>query len=246
MFNYFTFCEIIKNLLVAFLASFFTWSFVKKYVKIRSRIVFSDYLEKSSITIRKEEKDINVYRYRVRLLNAGTNNLTEVNIVAKIGIQGEKTDKYNTTYLYVGDIDVTIPVIEAYDSKKGYIPHTYTIYMSPSAFQEYSKSFYDKEIRTKADKRLLTLDDILSKYGERTKMTIYVFGNDEETGIRRIFNSKEYTFRNRKNENGDVILGTFHDLENNVNKLSLWEKFFGNSEKNIDKLRTIISKIDNK
>lgn len=118
--------------------------------------------------------------------------------------------------------------------------------MSPSAFQEYSKSFYDKEIRTKADKRLLTLDDILSKYGERTKMTIYVFGNDEETGIRRIFNSKEYTFRNRKNENGDVILGTFHDLENNVNKLSLWEKFFGNSEKNIDKLRTIISKIDNK
>ena len=44
----------------------------------------------------------------------------------------------------------------------------------------------------KAENRELALEDILEEYGEKVKITVYVFGNDRVTGTRKMFSSKEY------------------------------------------------------
>ena len=126
-------------------------------------------------------------RYRIKLSNTGTRDLIEVRFVVKLSIKKETATNY--TYLGLGN-DNFLPVMLRASQRKD--PYKLTLHLTEASMAEFAKEFYPDSIRKKAENKELALEDILEEYGEKVKITVYVFGNDRVTGTRKMFSSKEY------------------------------------------------------
>lgn len=192
------------SIICSIIASFIFWyfSFKRSYTKI----VFAEKIEKSkSVTPNAN------YRYRLKLINVGRENLVEVSYRAKITIVG-KTRIRNSCYIQFGQQNTT-PVLfgRRYQMKHKDRGFSWTLpfILPDTAFIEYSKAFYPEEIRTAAKEHSLTLEMLLNYFKDNITITVYAFGNDSVTGARRVFISNNY-------RNADIVEGRY--------QLSKWFK----------------------
>lgn len=179
------------GVLCSIVAAWIFWYFSFKRSNVN--IKFADQIEKSPNAFGNKG-----YRYRIKLINIGRENLIEVSFFAKLFIKRKRIK--NSCYLRFGYRDFT-PILygRKWQNKKKNrnIGFSWTIElgMSEETFLEFSKKFYPKEIRAAAAKRTLTLDDILNTFQDDVQIAIYAFGYDSVTGARKMFTSKRYTIK---------------------------------------------------
>ena len=166
---------------------FWYFSFKKTNVHIR----FADNIEKSPSSFGGKG-----YRYRLKLMNDGNEDIIEVSFFAKLFIKRKNVK--NTCYLSFGHKDFT-PILygrkwqNKKENKKTGFSWTIELGMADAAFREFSKRFYPPNIRQAAAGGTLTLDDILNTFEDDVQIAIYAFGYDSVTGARKMFLSKRYT-----------------------------------------------------
>lgn len=234
---------ILIPLAVSLTAAAIFW--VVSYKASNIEIVFSDTLEKrKDIRAGKEEQ----YRYRIRMTNVGRRDLFEVYLIAKLTVI-TADGRTNATYFPVGEESIIPVIVKKYNwsRRKKYkefyqktgiwrrnTVYTYGLYINEMAYNEYSKSFYEKSIVEKAEKKTLVIDDIFQAY-PNAELTVFVFGNDSVTGARRKYESKAYTY------DGNVKEGRFHRFSG-----ILWPRgrIFISRKKEIDLLKQEINKVD--
>lgn len=175
---------------------FWFFSFKKTNVNIR----FPDKIEKSPNSF-----DSKGYRYRVKLINVGNENIIEVSFFAKLYIKREKIK--NSCYLSFGHRGF-MPILygkkwqNKKENKNTGFSWTIEFGMADETYSEFSKKFYPENIREKAVAHTLTLDDIFNTFKDSFQISIYAFGYDSVTGARKMFVSKRYT-------SNDILEGTY-------------------------------------
>lgn len=168
---------ILLGILSSVIASLVFW--VLTFKISTTNVHFDNYIEKSK---KGDEKP----HYKIRISNSGFRNLIEVNVMAKILVEGAPKSSY--TYLAVGNKGF-LPILQKKSLKK----YILSLYISNDTNNEFKKPIYSNEICHKANNNILTIDDLFDVYGERVKITVFVFGNDCITGARKMFVSPEYT-----------------------------------------------------
>ncbi|WP_324822226.1 hypothetical protein [Sinanaerobacter sp. ZZT-01] len=179
---------ILWSIFTSIVASFLFW--ILTFRISRTKVNYSSIIEKSKNT----QEYPGEYRYRIKLINSGNRDLIEVSLLAKISLKLGKITNY--TYLGIGN-DNTLPILHGkrYQKKNAGLSyaHKLTLYPTQTTLNEFKKSFYSPETRTKAKNGTLSLDDILHTYGSSAKISIFVYGNDCLTGARKMFSSPVYT-----------------------------------------------------
>ena len=195
--------DIFLNVLISITASLFFWlaTFKISY----TRVIFSMNLAKPDNTITDVRKS---YGYRVRFANIGLRDLIEVSVAAKLIILDGARD-------YIFNLDVSnsgeqyfipfLPGIITNRKKKRSNMRIITLYFSESMLHELTKSKHPEKIRKLAESGEIQFKDIFDKYGENATIRVYVYGNDQTTGARKMFESCSYNMYNI--EEGD-FLGT--------------------------------------
>jgi len=125
------------------------------------------------------------HRYRIRIKNTGKRAAIDLEIVARLQIQGVH-DKTPNIWKQVN--------LEIAGKKIPFIGKeaTRVIRLLPEKTDEFQNEFYPKEIKQKASERSLTLEDVMS-IGNDAFLQIYVFAFDEFSGSRKMFVSPKYT-----------------------------------------------------
>ncbi len=200
---------IVWGVLASTIASFIFW--ILTFRISRTKLAFSSVIEKSI--------NAGEYRYRVKLINSGKRDLIEVSFLTKIEIKR----KYNVNFTYLGlGNDNMLPILHG----KGFQKRNsglkcgmnLTLYTTQTTLNEFKKPFYFKEIRQKAENGKLSLDDILSKYGEKIKITIFAYGYDSITGARKMFQSNKYGFDN-------IEIGRYNNVKLSNYKHNRYKKY---------------------
>jgi len=194
---------ILLGIVSSFGVSFLLWLLTFKHS--RTKVEFSKNIEKSKAV----RNDHGAFRYRIRFINSGSRDLTEVVLLVVITIKGlrEKLgeDRDPSTYLGLGDGN-KLPILRG----KGYqyqhkvdISRTLTLFPISETFIEFQKDYYDEQLQERAKDKNLHLDDIFERYGKDVELTFFVYGNDAVTGARKMFQSQIYTY-------DDIVTGRYH------------------------------------
>lgn len=186
------------GVLCSIVAAWIFWYFSFKRSNVN--IKFADQIEKSPNAFGDRG-----YRYRIKLINIGSEDLIEVSFFVKLFIKRRRVK--NSCYLRFGYREFT-PILygrkwqNKKQNKKTGFSWTIELGMAEETFLEFSKKFYPKEIRAAAMKGTLTLDDILNTFRGDAEIAVYAFGYDSVTGARKMFTSKRYTVK-------DVLEGSY-------------------------------------
>jgi len=153
-----------------------------------------------SNTISKTQTDDHKsgYRYRFKFENSGRRSIVDLEIIAKLRIKGLKSSYPNNwQVIYIPLEYDRIPQLHPVKKEK----LREAIQFSYDKTNEFSNTIYPDYIRQKVKDNTLSLEDILSLGTDRT-LQVFVFGYDEFSGTRRVFQSKLY----KKN---DIKVGKF-------------------------------------
>lgn len=186
----FIFTSIFIPILCSVIAAslFWKYSFRRGTTKIR----FAPELEKSY--------DKEGVRYRIRLINTGKGDLFDVKYTVRISHRRPEA-RPQVVYMRLGQKSEA-PIIygrkEQNKRKKEVLCWTMRINPSEEFYRAFSSKEYPDSIRTKAENRTLTLEEIISTYKDSFVLTIYVFGTDSLTGTARMFTSPKYMPANIK------------------------------------------------
>lgn len=196
--------DIIYSILLSMAASFIFWLLTFKISL--TKIIFSKNLVKPDDTITDIEKN---YGYRVRFANIGYRDLIEVNIYARLIINGIKRN-------HIFFLDVSSPGKQGFvtvlskfslhNRKQGTYSRTMTLYPSESMQHELTKKKYPKKIRKLAKNKKIQFKDLFDEYGKDVSIIVYVYGNDRTTGSRKMFESQQYTMF-------DIEVGEFYGIK---------------------------------
>ena len=191
--------SLIFGISASLFASFLWWNilFRRKLVDIK----FSNGLQ-----IRPSKSTLyNEHEILVKIANLGKHDFVEISIDAKIMI-----DATNYTYLAVGNSNYVNHLrgqhyIGSKQANPGGFMHILRIHLDDRAFAHFSKKTYSwaPEIIKKAKSKKLTLWDIFkkhpaTKYPKKATLQFFLHGYNKTTGIRKTFESKEYTFKDIK------------------------------------------------
>lgn len=143
--------------------------------------------------------DKSKHHYNIEVFNVGKRALIDLHMQARISIEG--ADKKNPklrcfSLLNLDHNSCNFPWLPSKNSEDKEWPRMnsgrliYAIEMK-HAYQEFSKIFYEEDIREKAKRKTLQLDDIFNTYPDAA-IQFYLFGYDGFTGARKMFKSKYY------------------------------------------------------
>lgn len=183
--------DVVLSVLLSIVASYIFW--ILTFKVSFAKVIFSNNLVKSDFTYDGIQK---FYGYRFRIANIGYRDLIELNIVAKLSIKNDKSK--HICFLDISNLgeQYFVTSLAGFKSRKKLKESfllTLTLYPSESMQHELTKIIYPKEIRKRAKKGKIELQDIFKKYENNFGIKIYVYGNDAITGARKMFTSKEYT-----------------------------------------------------
>ena len=210
---------IVTSTVCSVIASYVFWTLSFKVST--TKIIFSHHIEKSY----REDR----YKLRIRMINTGPADLFDVRFVARLmykpRMKSERQGRATAVYLNVGHQSM-LPILYGRQKQKKYptavLAWTSVLEESEHFFSEFSKQHHPEEIRTKANDKTLTVNDVIVEYGEHLHIRIFAFGTDSMTGIEKMFMSPRYTTK-------DVTVGRY----NSPNKNYIWYRNYINHIMNI-------------
>jgi hypothetical protein len=138
------------------------------------------------------------HRYRIRIKNIGKRAAIDLEVVARLQIQGiHDRTPYIWKQINLKIAGEKIPFV----SKNA----TRVIRLLPEETTEFNSSFYPEEINEKYRNGTLTLEDLF-KTGKDAYLQINVFAFDEFSGSRKMFTSPKYNAKS-------IFNGKFKTLE---------------------------------
>lgn len=174
---------ILPGFLLGTVSSIVAWATV--YHGFSPRLKFS-----SKISKQAAEDEPGGWAYRVKFENAGRRAIVDLSVKAKLEIQGLNSKHPNNrevTYLPVS-FDGQIQYVEP-SKRKG---RRCLIRIRVSKGDEFMRSIYPTELRSKAENNTLTLEDLLST-GSAATVQLIGLGFDSFSGTRKAFFSPVYT-----------------------------------------------------
>jgi hypothetical protein len=181
--------ELLSGFLIGIMSSFLVWYLL--YRRLVPSLEFSPkvYREKS-------DENPSGYVYRIRFRNIGKRTLIDIELFAKLRIQGISPLK--STYwraIYLPIDDPRIPKIESQRKSK----KRTSVRLLITQLSESSISILPLKIQKKCQDDKICLEDLFS--AGRSTLQIFAFGYDEFSGARKIFESKLYTLEDIEDEN---------------------------------------------
>lgn len=150
------------------------------------------------------DKDQSGFRYRVKCRNAGRRGVIDIDLSAKLRIEGLRIGRTTVVVIpWTSDGEKRANVIRLPPLKPGErAARVLRFYInSVDAFR--TKSIYPVDFRRRAEERALRLEDILG-LGTKAWIQIAAFGYDEFSGARKLFLSKSYTAQDIKD--GEFVI----------------------------------------
>jgi len=148
----------------------------------------------SESILKRISKSTAGYDYRIRFKNLGRRAVISLECVARFIIDWEGSGTWTAIYIPMnldGQRKTELPKIARAKNKPGY-GGTRTMFLYPNLVSEFSTSpRYSEEFRSKATSGTLELEDLFH-LGADAELKVYVFGYDEFSGARKMFESKYY------------------------------------------------------
>ena len=162
-------------------------------------IIFSDQIA------RMPKNNENLCRYAIRIKNAGTRNIIDIDIKVLISIKGLFLDMKDIEHEFFLNTTFTSYPILGY--KNTDYDNSLLFKLIPQTTMEFSRNIFPQKIRLLKAKGLLSLDDVFD-INENVVLQVIVTGYDEYSGARKLFLSPKYYKHN-------IIDGYF--IENTLN-----------------------------
>lgn len=135
------------------------------------------------------------FMYRIKIKNTGKRRIIDLNVTVRIAIYELGLKKLWNWY----NIDISGKKIPMLGKKMNRL-----IVLRPQETVDFSRDIFPRHVRKKLQSGSLTLEDIM-ELGNKCYIRLYIFGNDEFSGARKLFCSPKYT---RK----DIRKGIFRNL----------------------------------
>lgn len=192
--------SVLVGLPIGIVASLAAWWVL--YHGLSPVVRFSESISKEPVSPADYDRTGNAYY--VKLENAGTRPIIDVEIRAQLRLRGLGRDP--DTSWRIEDLPLslggapTVRVARLRPARWGEARRVVRLYVNDvEAFR--GRPLYPQDIRQKSNQRLLLLEDILTM-GKDATLHLSLFGYDEFSGSRKLFMSKEYSV-------GDIRQGTF-------------------------------------
>lgn len=162
------------------------------------------------------------YKYRIKIQNSGKRSIIDVELRARLSIQGllDNPQHWNLVSIPLSRNTIVnkFPIIKPAKTKTS----GWAIQIYINNVEEISQlSIYSEDIIKKSKEESLLLEDIMS-IGSETSLQIFAFGYDEFSGSRKYFESKSYTIN-------DIKEGPFDGLKIKKQiaqwRPHVWERF---------------------
>lgn len=183
--------EFILGIVVGIGTNLFAWWML--FHAIVPKIHFSPSISKT--TVSNEPYNRSGYRYRVKFENAGRRPIIDIEITAKVVIEGigpyrKSTNQWIRLPLKPdGKLEYRLSRLRPVKPGKKF-RHIIRFYInSGSVFL--NPSFFPAHVHRKAEQKRLLLEDLLALDGQ-TYLEVQAFGYDEFSGTRKYFRSKLY------------------------------------------------------
>lgn len=170
----------IVSFLLGIVTSFIAWLLVFHFFV--PKVNFSE-------KISKQVDSNSNFKYRIKIENAGARSIYELNIYVKISIRGlniERKRNLEVTFLPVS-FEGVIPIIEPVKKTR----RRNLIKIDPNKTEEFERDIYPYKVRNKVKNKQLLLEDLLS-LGSEAWLELYIIGNDQFSGSRKVITSKKY------------------------------------------------------
>lgn len=184
--------QFIFGLVTGIFTNFLTWWLLYHYIK--PSVHFSPSINKRPHVPTPQDKSS--YGYWIKIENGGRRSVIDVEIMVRLRINWPSdymSNVWDTIYVPLserGEIVYRFPIIYPVKSKNGHRPSLRLHINNIDRFRE--KPYYPKEMKYKASRRKLLLEDILN-LGPNPTLEIVAFGFDEFSGARKVFLSTRYT-----------------------------------------------------
>jgi len=179
---------LLLGLLGGFALSAIFWWYLNHYMV--PKISFSDEIAK-----RPSSLNPSGFMYRIKIKNTGKRRVIDLNVTVRIAIYELGLKKLWNWY----DIDISgksVPMLGKGMNR--------LIVLRPQETLDFGRSIFPNKIQNKLQSGELSLENVL-ELGSKSYIRLYIFGNDEFSGARKLFFSKKYTRR-------DIRTGIFKDL----------------------------------
>ncbi|MCL2377356.1 MAG: hypothetical protein FWC76_08205 [Defluviitaleaceae bacterium] len=139
------------------------------------------------------------YQIAFKIANIGSSDFEQVNLDAKLAVRVKGRGLQNA-YLAVGWGGNYVNRLWGQKNIKRVNgePNKYTfilpIYLSDQAFSRFSGTMFMEDIKQKAERKELSLWDVFKAYPDEAHLTLFAYGYEVATGLRKTFESKRYTF----------------------------------------------------
>lgn len=172
---------------VGILGSLFAWWIL--FHRIVPRILFSPSISKT-----KTDDNKSGYRYRFKFENIGKRNIIDLEVFAKLRIKAVSPSYPNNWAVIFIPLEYDrIPKLRTV--KKSHLREV--IRLRVDKIDEFNNPVYPESIRLKCKESSILLEDIMALGADAT-LQIFVFGYDEFSGARRVFESKLYKLNDIK------------------------------------------------
>ena len=208
----------LAGVFLGILSSLLAWAFLFHY--LIPTVSFGQYIAKTKVNYNKSG-----YIYRFKIENTGTRRIIDIDFYPLILISGLRGNKQIERIKPVAGTKKTPLLIPG---KARYIA------IQVDKTKRFGADYMPDLIKEKYNNGTLTLEDVLSS-GTKAQLLIYVFGYDEFSGTRKLFESKIYEMNDIKQmpiKDVKMIEGNVNSLKSMTNNIiKLIQKLFKKSNK---------------
>jgi hypothetical protein len=176
--------EMIISFLLGVLASVAAWIVTTKVIV--PKIEFSEEI----CNLEDEYQDIPIPRFA--LINIGRRRIFDISIYFRVKITGLEKNRSDAIEAFNIPVGTQVSHIARLIPKKRLIME-----INANDCVKFGQNIFPQEIRYKYERKVLTLEDVLS-LGTKANAQIIAYGYDEFSGARKYFESKVYTKYNIK------------------------------------------------
>jgi hypothetical protein len=181
-----------SGFLIGLLTSMITWHIL--FHRIVPSLEFFPAIYK-----KKTDENPSGYKYRIKFRNTGRREVLDVELFAKLRIEGlSPCEPQLWRAIYIPIDDTRIPRIVSHRGNAKRI----AIQLRVTDLDDFGKACLPPDIRAKCYSRTVTLEDLMN-VGRNATLEIIGFGYDPFSGARKVFESQVYSATDINEENSN-------------------------------------------